>query len=521
MGIAALLGVEALLPATSLLFLEEALTAVDARDVDGATIGVAGLCLVTLAATVAKLLRTGLSKRVAWSLAERLRRVAHGRMLEVPDGRTVGDRLALLSQEADQVQLGLSAGITLARDPVALLGLAAAAVWVAPTLALVTLLALVVVGGAAWGSTRWVARAARAQREARATLLSLAGEQLQGRDVIVAHGALEDEASRFRAAARHDRDARWWLDVVRGVPGALTQTLGVVALGGVLLVGVRAAGRGSMEPASVLAFAAGLFLALRPLMALAEAGSLWRRARAALERVDELVQGERPPWATEPSLARGSHVRIDGATLGEAVGPIHLEVPEGQWVVLMGATGAGKTTLLRWLAGLQEPDGGSLSIGGASPCQIPPVERPCAYVPQDSSLFARSVADNVAMGQADLDVVARALSTVSAAGIPPQQRLGPDGAPLSGGERQRIALARALVLARPVWLLDEPTAHLDTDTRDRVVAALREVTEGCTVVCATHDEALAAAADRVLLMDGGRVVADGPPQRVLPRQAGA
>jgi len=137
--------VEALLPATSLLFLEEALTAVDARDVDAATTGVAGLCLVTLVATVAKLLRTGLSKRVAWSLAERLRRVAHGRMLEVPDGRTVGDRLALLSQEADQVQLGLSAAVTLVRDPVALLGLAVAAVWVAPTLALVTLLALVVV----------------------------------------------------------------------------------------------------------------------------------------------------------------------------------------------------------------------------------------------------------------------------------------------------------------------------------------------------------------------------------------
>lgn len=220
-------------------------------------------------------------------------------------------------------------------------------------------------------------------------------------------------------------------------------------------------------------------------------------------------------------VARGSGVRIEGATLGDAVGPIHLEVPEGQWVVLMGPTGAGKTTLLRWLAGLQSPDGGSLSIGGASPSRIPPAQRPCAYVPQDSSLFARSVGDNVGMGMADLDGVARALSTVSAGGIPPQQPLGPDGSPLSGGERQRIALARALVLERPVWLLDEPTAHLDADTRDRVVQALRKATAGCTVLCATHDEALAAAADRVLLMDGGRVVADGPPQRVLPRRAGA
>jgi len=513
-GVVGLLLVEAVLPGASLLLLEGALSAASAGHADAVSGHVLGLVAVTALASGAKLLRTAVSKGVAWRLAETLRVAAHGALLEgALDDRTVGDRLSLLGAEIDQVQLGVSAAVTLLRNPLALAGLAAAAVWVAPSLAAMSALVLGPVALLVWGSTRWVGRAARAQRETRADLLGLGGEQLHGREVLVAHDALPTEGARFEALAQADRRARWWLDVVRGVPGMVTQILGVAALGGVLVFGVRDVGAGQLETAAVMAFAAGLFLALRPLTALAEAGSLARRARAALERVDGLLASEGRGW--DASIVPAGHgLSLREACQEDAVGPLSLDVPAGQWVVLMGATGSGKTTVLRWLAGLQAPTGGLVQLGGVPPHTVAPSNRQTAYLPQDSVLFARSVADNIRLGCPDVDVgrVEEELARVAAADLDPDQLLRPQGAPLSGGERQRLALARALLLQRPVWLLDEPTAHLDGPTRDEVVRGLVESRAGRTIVCATHDPALASHADRVVVLEDGRVVEDGPPQ---------
>ncbi len=521
-GVVGLLVVEAVLPGASLLLLEGALSAASAGQADAVVGPVAGLVAVTALASGAKLLRTAVSKGVAWRLAEQLRVAAHGALLEgTLDDRTVGDRLSLLGAEIDQVQLGVSAAVTLLRNPLALAGLAAAAVWVAPTLAATTALVLGPVALLVWGSTRWVGRAAREQREARADLLGLGGEQLHGREVLVAHDALATEGARFGALARADRRARWRLDVVRGVPGMVTQILGVAALGGVLVFGVRDIGAGQLETAAVMAFAAGLFLALRPLTALAEAGSLARRARAALERVEGLLASEGQGWDAS-IVPVGQGLTLRGACQGDAVGPVSLDVPAGQWVVLMGATGSGKTTVLRWLAGLQIPTEGQALVGGVAPHAVSPAHRLTAYAPQDSVLFARSVADNIRLGcpEAGVEEVAAELARVAAEDLDPDQLLRPLGAPLSGGERQRLALARGLLLQRSVWLLDEPTAHLDGPTRDKVVRGLLATRAGQTVVCATHDPALAAHADRVVVLEDGRVIQDGPPQ-LGPRQVKA
>ncbi len=521
LGVGLLLTVEAVLPGASLLLLEDALATAGRGEVTGAARAAAGLFAVTAVASVAKLARTALSKGVAWGLTERLRLAVHKRLLEgALHERTVGDRLALLGAEIDQVQLGVSAAVTVLRDPLALLGLVAAALWMAPGLALWAALVLGPVALVAWGSTRWVARAARQEREARAGLLGLGGEQLHGREVVLAHDALDGEGDRFAEAAAADRRARWFLDVVRGVPGALTQTLGVGALGLVLVGGVVQVRNGGLEASAMLAFSAGLFLALRPLTGLAEAGSLYRRSRAALERVDALLDGAPPTWLGHEGEAESPGLVLAGACLGDAVGPIAIDVTPGQWVVVMGATGSGKTTVLRWWAGLQVPDRGQVRVHGRAPEQVPPGERRTAYVPQDSVLFARTIRENVALGAPDGDV-ASALVHMAAAGLDPEQVLGTLGAPLSGGERQRLALARAWLLDRPVWLLDEPTAHLDGVTRDQVVDALDALRVGRTVVVATHDPALARRADRVVVLEDGRVVQDGPPRRVLPQRVGA
>jgi ABC-type multidrug transport system fused ATPase/permease subunit len=291
----------------------------------------------------------------------------------------------------------------------------------------------------------------------------------------------------------------------------------------VLLVwGAGAVGDGHITAGTLVSFAAGLALAQRPLSGLAEAGSLARRATGALVRVETLLSEPRRAWSAH--LPQGPvGIDVQGAGLCDVVGPVDLHITEGSFVALVGATGSGKTTLLRWIAGLSAPDRGFVRLGGVDAATLPPEARPVAWVPQDGFLFARSVLENLRLGAPDADASAlnTALRVAQATDVgSPSQILGPGGAPLSGGERQRLALARALLLDRAILALDEPTAHVDPSTEAAIVAALHGWRGTHTIVVATHDLRLAQAADRVVVLDHGRIVEDGAPV-VLSAAGGA
>jgi ATP-binding cassette subfamily C protein CydCD len=183
-------------------------------------------------------------------------------------------------------------------------------------------------------------------------------------------------------------------------------------------------------------------------------------------------------------------------------------VDPGEVVAVAGPSGCGKSTLLSVLVGLAPPWTGSVRVGDVNLADLDPEawRSQVAWVPQRPHLFARSIADNVRLGRpgatdeavraaiadADLeDAVARlpdGLETV----------LGSEGTGLSAGERQRVALARAFVRDAPLVLLDEPTAGLDGRTEERVLAAVRRLMHGRTVVIAAHRHSLLAEADRVV-----------------------
>jgi iron complex transport system ATP-binding protein len=220
-------------------------------------------------------------------------------------------------------------------------------------------------------------------------------------------------------------------------------------------------------------------------------------------------------------------------TLGgrEVVREVTAEIETGDWVALIGPNGAGKTSLLRAVAGLLPCDG-SVSLEGAPLAELGRRERAqrLALVPQEPRTPPwLTVAEYVLMGRtpylrplaregdADHDAAARALSRLDLDELA-ERTLGT----LSGGERQRVVVARALAQEASIVLLDEPTASLDIGHQQQaldLLDALRE-TEGLTLVAAMHDLTLAAQyADRVLLLDQGRVVADGAPAEVLTEEA--
>ncbi|WP_181699605.1 thiol reductant ABC exporter subunit CydD [Chthonobacter albigriseus] len=200
---------------------------------------------------------------------------------------------------------------------------------------------------------------------------------------------------------------------------------------------------------------------------------------------------------------------------------VSFAVAPGERVALWGPSGAGKSTVLAALAGLVEPSSGSVEIAGEplSPATVGAVRRSTAWIGQLPFLERRSLRRNLALANPGAPD-SRLQEALGAVGLGPllarlphglSTRLGIEGAGVSGGEARRIGLARALVADRPLILADEPTADLDAETAAAVRAALLATAAGRTLVVATHDPLLARAMDRIIRLDGGRLVGEGAP----------
>jgi multiple sugar transport system ATP-binding protein len=200
-----------------------------------------------------------------------------------------------------------------------------------------------------------------------------------------------------------------------------------------------------------------------------------------------------------------------------AVDDVSLDIADGEFIVLVGPSGCGKSTLLRMIAGLEEVDVGQVLIGGRDVTELAPRRRDVAMVFQTYALFPHlSAAENIGFGLEAREVpkadrrarVAEAAQLVGCSTL-----LDRRPAELSGGERQRVALARALAVEPALLLVDEPTAELDEENRDRAVGLLRDAADrGAAVVVATHDPEVVELCDRVVRLVDGRPVELDPNQ---------
>ncbi|MEV7783811.1 thiol reductant ABC exporter subunit CydD [Streptomyces sp. NPDC088106] len=258
-----------------------------------------------------------------------------------------------------------------------------------------------------------------------------------------------------------------------------------------------------------------LILAPEAYLPLRQAGAQYHAAAEGLGAAEEIFSVLETPV---PEPGRGAvpagAVSFEGVTVRyggrstDAVTDVSFTVAPGETVALVGPSGAGKSTLVNALLGFVRPTGGRVRIGGADLAGLDLAEwhSRVAWVPQRPHLFAGTIAENVRLARpdADDDAVRRALRDagalefVDALAEGAGTVLGEDGAGLSAGQRQRLALARAFLADRPVLLLDEPTAALDGATEAAIVAAVRRLTAGRTVLLVVHRPALLAVADRVV-----------------------
>ncbi|MFI1738841.1 thiol reductant ABC exporter subunit CydD [Streptomyces sioyaensis] len=259
-----------------------------------------------------------------------------------------------------------------------------------------------------------------------------------------------------------------------------------------------------------------LVLAPEAYLPLRQVGAQYHAAAeglAAAEEIFAVLETPLPVPGTAPA-PEGTALAVDNLVVrhpGRSAASLpatSFEVRPGETVALVGPSGAGKSTLLSVLLGFTEPAGGRALVDGRDIASLHPESwrQRIAWVPQQPHLFAGSIAENVRLARPDADDAAvrtaladaNALDFVDALPDGMATRLGESGAGLSAGQRQRLALARAFLADRPILLLDEPTANLDGATEEAIVAAVRRLAAGRTVLLVVHRPALLAVADRVV-----------------------
>ena len=411
-------------------------------------------------------------------------------------------------------------------------------VWLSPWLALpvVLVFALIVVIG--WvlqhrlhqlSETTWQASAQR-----NATLI----ESLTGLETIKTQGAEGVIQARWERnnlfLARINVRMRALSSSAMYGTAWLTQGVSVaVIVIGVYLINERQLTMGALIAASMLAG-----------RALAPAGQIvgllmqYQGARTALESLDKLMA--KP--VERPSAAEGAAPFIQRRDLkGEielrnvrftypnrddaALDGVSFRIAPGERVALIGRVGSGKSTIQRLVMGLYEPSGGEVLLDGVDVRQLDPadVRRNIAYVSQDVLLFHGSLRDNIAFGLPYADDAA-VVAAAEVAGLQDfvsrhprgfDMAVGERGESLSGGQRQAIGIARAVLHNAPLLLLDEPSSAMDFSTEAHVTQRLTAFAEGKTLLLVTHRTSLLSLVERVIVIDHGRVVADGPRERIM------
>jgi subfamily B ATP-binding cassette protein MsbA len=376
-------------------------------------------------------------------------------------------------------------------------------------------------------------RYSRRIQDSMGSVTEVTAESLAGLDDVRIYGATAQVSERFEAASAFNKQQSLKLAFVQAASTPIMQTLLALALGALFWF--------ALDPEVLTEFSAGSLVAFitaaaqlgKPIRTLSSVQSIIQRGLAAAE--DIFVQLDTSPESDEgterPVDVKGKveFRAIDfkyPSAQTNAISDVSFSIEPGQTVAVVGRSGSGKSTLVKLLARFYVPTSGEILLDGVEVKNIglAHYREQLAFVPQNIPIFSDSVAGNIALGamsESERNAIEQAAEQAQAAKFVQDLEngydtlIGDQGLGLSGGQQQRIAIARALLKQAPVLILDEATSALDTESEALIQSALDTSREGRTTFVVAHRLSTIESADSVLLMDEGRVVAQGSHQHLL------
>lgn len=442
-----------------------------------------------------------------------------------------GEVLSRLTTDIALVETLLTTSVSFAlRNLLTLVGGIAMLFFVSPKLTGLVILIAPILVGPIFLFGRRVRKLTVASQDRFAGAVGFAGESVDAIETVQAFGRVAGGVARFREAV----EAAFATSLIRMRARAfMTAFVIVVMFGGVTLVlwlGAQDVIRGVMSPGALLQFVLLSVFVAGAVSALGESWGDVQKAAGAMERIDELMRAEpgiaappSPAILPEPSRGEVSMSAVEFAYPGRpdlpALKGFSLTVRPGETVALVGPSGAGKSTVFRLLLRFYDPEAGLVSVDGVDVRLVDPeqVRSRFAWVSQEAPLFSGSALENIRFGRQEATIEqvraaaeeAQALGFIEALPEGFDTPLGERGKSLSGGQRQRLAIARALVREAPILLLDEATSALDAENERLVQVALDKAMESRTTLVIAHRLATVLRADRIVVMDNGRVVEEG------------
>jgi subfamily B ATP-binding cassette protein MsbA len=376
-------------------------------------------------------------------------------------------------------------------------------------------------------------RYSRRIQESMGSVTEVTAESLAGLDDIRIYGATEQVTARFESASAFNKQQSLKLAFVQAASTPIMQTLLALALGALFWFALDPTVLREFSAGSLVAFITAAAQLGKPIRTLSSIQSIVQRGLAAAEDIFQQldVPAEVDDGKFKPADVKGAvefrdiDFRYPGAQIN-SLSNVGFKVDAGQTVAVVGRSGSGKSTLVKLLARFYLPTSGVVLLDGRNiqDLDLGHYREQLGFVPQNITLFSDSVAANIALGSMEgrspEDIIVAAERAQADKFVDDLEHgydtlIGDQGLGLSGGQQQRIAIARALLKQAPVLILDEATSALDTESEALIQSALDASREGRTTFVVAHRLSTIESADTVLLMDEGRVIAQGSHAHLL------
>ncbi|MDQ5910959.1 MAG: ATP-binding cassette, subfamily bacterial MsbA [Pseudomonadota bacterium] len=469
-----------------------------------------------------------------------LRKALFNKLLTLPtryfDDHSAGHLLSRLTYDVTQVMNATTeALIVLVKDGLSVIGLLG---WMLYLNWKLSLMALLIVPGVALivrAVSRRLRRLSRNLQELMGDFTHVVDEVLQGHKVIKIFGGQDYERERFHHVNNRVRQFNMKLVAAAEASGPLVQLLAVLALGAVIYFASLQSAADQITVGGFVSLFGAMAMLLSPIKRLTKINEQLQRGLAGAETIFALL--DEPPERDEGTRTLGrarGEVRFQNLShryqndSAEVIQDLSLEVRPGETIALVGPSGSGKTTLMALLPRFYEPLSGDILLDGVPvrDLRLADLRANIAYVSQDIVLFNDTVAANIAYGSgvpaSEAEIIqaaehAQAMDFIRELPQGLQTLIGENGARLSGGQRQRIAIARALLKNAPILILDEATSALDTQSERKVQQALDTLRQGRTAFVIAHRLSTIENADRIVVLDRGRIAEIGHHAELLAR----